>query len=157
MSSAVVTFQQPGSNKLALCVPVLNCGLTLAEIITKDVPSGCPYQIVDLSLLPTDATFFDAFIYVDNPLMPVDVDQQIVNNIWKDVWRETREPILQRLDVEWMRALEASNTALCQDITDKKQILRDVTDTPLPTKLDGQNLDEYLQSVKNVWPECLNW
>ncbi len=48
-----------------VCVltPVLECGLTIEEIAAKDVPAGKPYKIVDVSDIPTDRTFRDAWEY----------------------------------------------------------------------------------------------
>ena len=37
--------------------------LTLEEVIAKDVPQGKPYKIVDVSDIPTDRTFRDAWEY----------------------------------------------------------------------------------------------
>ena len=31
-----------------------NCGMTVEQIAAKDVPTGSPYKIVDVSEIPTD-------------------------------------------------------------------------------------------------------
>jgi hypothetical protein len=33
-----------------------DCGLTIEQIAAKDVPTGSPYKIVDVSDVPTDRT-----------------------------------------------------------------------------------------------------
>ena len=33
-----------------------DCGLTIEDIAAKDVPTGIPYKIVDVSEIPTDRT-----------------------------------------------------------------------------------------------------
>ena len=50
---------------VCILIPVPNCGLTLEEIIAKDVPAGKPYQIIDVSELPSDRTFRSAWEYVE--------------------------------------------------------------------------------------------
>jgi hypothetical protein len=47
---------------VSVLVPAPNCGLTLEQIIAKDVP-GDKYQIVDKSEIPTDRTFRNAWEY----------------------------------------------------------------------------------------------
>ena len=36
---------------------------TIEELVAKDVPQGKPYKIVDVSDIPTDRTFRDAWEY----------------------------------------------------------------------------------------------
>ena len=50
-----------------VCVltPVPNCGLTLEEIIAKDVPAGKPHKIINASEVPSDRTFRAAWEYVE--------------------------------------------------------------------------------------------
>jgi hypothetical protein len=36
---------------------------TIEELAAKDVPAGKPYQIVDVSEIPSDRTFRDAWTY----------------------------------------------------------------------------------------------
>jgi hypothetical protein len=46
---------------VAIIVPSPDCGLTVEQIAEKDAPSGVPYRIVDVSEIPTDRTFRDAW------------------------------------------------------------------------------------------------
>ena len=48
---------------VAIIIPALDCGLTIEEIATKDVPQGKPYKIVDVADIPTDRTFRNAWEY----------------------------------------------------------------------------------------------
>jgi hypothetical protein len=47
---------------ISIIVPA-ECGLTIEEIATKDVPTGKAYNIVDVSEIPTDRTFRDAWTW----------------------------------------------------------------------------------------------
>ena len=51
----------PTDDGVAIIVPAAECGLTIEEIATKDVPAGKPYKIVDESDIPSDRTFRDAW------------------------------------------------------------------------------------------------
>ena len=48
---------------VAIIVPAAECGLTIEQIAAKDVPAGKPYKIVDVSEIPEDRTFRDAWEY----------------------------------------------------------------------------------------------
>ena len=48
---------------VAIIIPAVECGLTIEQIAAKDVPEGKPYKIVDVSDIPTDRTFRDAWEY----------------------------------------------------------------------------------------------
>ena len=54
----IVYIEENGS--IGIIVPA-DCGLTIEEIATKDVPTGLTYHIVDKSEIPTDRTFRDAW------------------------------------------------------------------------------------------------
>ena len=47
---------------VAVIVPA-ECGLTIEEIATKDVPSGKEYHIVNVSDIPSDRTFRNAWTW----------------------------------------------------------------------------------------------
>ena len=48
---------------VSILIPAPDCGLSIEEIALKDVPEGKPYQIVDVSDIPTDRTFRNAWEY----------------------------------------------------------------------------------------------
>lgn len=48
---------------VVVIVPAAECGLTIEEIATKDVPAGKPYKIVDVADIPSDRTFRNAWEY----------------------------------------------------------------------------------------------
>ena len=48
---------------VAVIVPA-ECGLTIEEIAAKDVPAGKPFEIVDVSEIPSDRTFRGAWSWV---------------------------------------------------------------------------------------------
>lgn len=48
---------------VVVLIPAPDCGLTIEEIAAKDVPQGKPYKIVDVSEIPSDRTFRNAWEY----------------------------------------------------------------------------------------------
>lgn len=50
---------------VAIIIPAPECGLTIEEIAAKDVPGGKPYKIIDVSEVPTDRTFRNAWEYAE--------------------------------------------------------------------------------------------
>ena len=51
-------------NKLAVIIPA-NSGLSIEDIAKKDVPNGKDYKIIDVSDLPLDRTYRDAWVLND--------------------------------------------------------------------------------------------
>ena len=49
---------------VSIIIPAPECGLNIEQIAAKDVPAGKPYQIVDVSDIPNDRTFRNAWEYV---------------------------------------------------------------------------------------------
>jgi len=60
MNSRIIYKTDEGG--VAVIIPA-DCGLTIEEIAAKDVPAGKPYQIVDVSEIPSDRTFRNAWEY----------------------------------------------------------------------------------------------
>ena len=69
--------------------------------------------------------------------------------IQKNRWRTARKPILEKLDTQFMRAVETGDTSKQQQIVTQKQSLRDVTTTDLSSVTNTEEL-------KNVWPDILS-
>lgn len=99
-------------------------------------------RIIQESELPEENLFFDAIEY-DN--LQVNIDK--AKKIRLEQYRKARVPLLEKLDIEFMRAVETKNDLLQQEIAQKKQALRDITLIDLPNTLEG---------IKNVWPDILN-
>jgi len=58
MNKRIVYKNDDGT--IAIIVPA-DCGLTIEEIAAKDVPAGKEYHIVDVSDIPSDRTFRNAW------------------------------------------------------------------------------------------------
>lgn len=48
---------------VSIIIPAPECGLSIEEIALKDVPEGKPYKIVDVSDIPSDRSFRNAWEY----------------------------------------------------------------------------------------------
>jgi len=60
MNSRIIYPTDDGG--VAVIVPA-DCGLTIEQIAAKDVPAGKPYEIVDVSDIPSDRTFRGAWTW----------------------------------------------------------------------------------------------
>lgn len=85
------------------------------------------FQIVDSSEIPTDRTYRNAW---KAAVGRVDHDMEKCREIHKDRLRALRAPKLLTLDVEYMKADEAGDSAKKAEIAGKKQALRDTTKHP---------------------------
>jgi len=63
MNSNKRILYQTEEGGVAVIIPTDNCGLTVEEIAVKDVPAGRPWKIVDVSEVPSDRTFRNAWEY----------------------------------------------------------------------------------------------
>ena len=73
--------------------------------------------------LPTDRTFRNAWVYGDSEV--VEVDMPKAQEIFKENLRRERKPLLEALDVEYMRAMERGEDTTA--IVAQKVALRDIT------------------------------
>lgn len=62
--------------------------------------------------------------------MPITINMQKAVEIKKDMVRAARQPLLDALDIEMMRAIESGDTAKQAEVSAKKQALRDATQDP---------------------------
>jgi hypothetical protein len=126
-------------NKLAVIIPTGD-----VEDCIKDVPAETPYAIVD-DLSHIDNDYFDGYSYDNGTAVP---NISTVQEIHLNKWREARKPLLDKLDISYIKALESSNTTALQSITQQKQALRDITKISLP--------NTSVEDIKSVWPDILN-
>lgn len=69
--------------------------------------------------------------------MSIIINIDKAKGIKRDQFRAARKPLLEALDVAFVRALEAGDVAAQASIAAQKQALRDVTKVELPDELDA--------------------
>lgn len=131
-------------------------GLTLEFVVQKDEIKKILRQRYINKKFKTITTNQLPALYFDYPFCFDILDWSVptfytknyflAKKIQKDKWRAARKPILEKLDVDYIKALEQADIKKQQEIINQKQVLRDITDTPL--------LDD-LEVIKNTWPEVL--
>lgn len=90
------------------------------------------YRVTTLDKLPSSRYFRDAWTdESDSDTVDVNLDKAI--EIKKNILRARRKPLLEALDIEYMKALETSQPL--DEIVQQKQELRDVTGIEFPTDL----------------------
>lgn len=122
-----IVFTNPDGS-VGVIIPAPNSGLSIDQIAAKDVPAGCPFQIVDVSAIPADREFRNAWKLDGAKKLTVDLAKAVA--IKQDKIRAERAPLLADLDVQFMRATETGDTAKQAEIAAKKQALRDATKNP---------------------------
>ena len=89
--------------------------------------------------VPTDRTFRGAWQFNG---AAVEIDMTAAREIHRDNLRAERKPLLEALDVAYMRALEDDTGTV--DITAEKQALRDVTADP---RIDAATTPDELKAL----------
>ena len=116
--------------------------ISIEEAIATGVPTGKPHAIIEADEI--DLEFVGLYDYKDGKAV-LDIDK--VKKVHLDKFRSARSPKLAKLDIEFMKAIEANDEAKKAEIIAAKQALRDVTLTPIPDDLAG---------IKATWPDILN-
>lgn len=105
-------------------------------IVNKDVPAGATnVRIIQDHEVPTDRSFRNAWKHD----FSLDMDKAV--EITKDRLREERQPLLEDLDVQFMRAQEQGLPTA--EIVAEKQRLRDITTIP-----NASMTPEQLKAIK---------
>lgn len=73
------------------------------------------------------------------------VNMDKAREIKKNMIREERAPLLEKLDVQFMRAMEMGDATLQTEIASKKQALRDATIDP---SIEAAQTPEELKQVR---------
>ena len=114
----------------------------IKDILKIAVPVEAKYKIV--SSIDIDNDFFNAYEFDQEVGAKLNISK--TKEIWLEHYRRARTPLLEKLDLEYMRADEAGNLELKKEIVSKKQALRDVTRIDLPNTIE---------EIKATWPEVL--
>ena len=118
MSQVIIFTNDNGG--ISTCIPTGE--ISIDAVLTKDVPAGRGARIVNLTDLPRDNDFYDAW-EMDATSVTVNFAKAV--ELTKKRLRAERTPLLAAQDVAFQRALEsgASTTAIVAE----KQRLRDIT------------------------------
>jgi hypothetical protein len=109
---------------VSIVVPAIeDMDLVLSQSVPKDVTN---VQIVEYEDLPTDRTFRNAWVQEDKS---ISVDMDKARDIHMDKIRWLRNQELQKLDPQFMKALEQNDTDRLKEIATLKQELRDIPQT----------------------------
>jgi len=84
-------------------------------------------------------------------MIKINVDK--AKEIQKDKMRVVRKPLLEKLDVDFVRALELGSDV--EEIKTQKQALRDVTNLVTEVEISGTTVDEVTSELKAIWDEDL--
>lgn len=102
------------------------------------------YKIVNISNLPSDRTFREAW-QIDDSTKLLNICPTKAKEIKKNQLRNLRKPKLTALDVEYIQADESNDLKKKKEIVAKKQELRDIT----------QNLPDDINELKSFMPNIL--
>ena len=124
MTQAIIFTNDNGG--VSTCIPTGE--ISIDAVMTKDVPAGRGARIVNLTDLPRDNDFYDAW-EMDATSVTVNFAKAV--EITKTRLRAERAPLLAAQDVAFQRALDsgADTTAIVAE----KQRLRDITNITATT------------------------
>ena len=84
-------------------------------------------------------------------MIKINIDK--AKEIQKNKLREARKPLLEKLDVDFVRALELGGDTA--SIATQKNALRDVTNIVTEAEISGTTVDEITTELKAIWTEEL--
>jgi hypothetical protein len=124
MTQAIIFTNDNGG--VSTCIPTGE--ISIDAVMTKDVPAGRGARIVNLTDLPRDNDFYDAW-EMDATSVTVNFAKAV--EITKARLRNERTPLLAAQDVAFQRALEEGKDTTA--IVAEKQRLRDITNITATT------------------------
>ena len=78
--------------------------------------------------------------------VPEEISLSFSKEVQKNRWRAKRKPLLQNLDIEFMKAIETDNKEEISRIAGIKNELRNVTELEMPETVD---------EIMKFWPDIL--
>ena len=128
--------------------------MTLIEGTPEDSIAKMPNQNDIISFrevleIPQDREFRDAWCDVSRDPV-VDIDMKKAKDLKLKELREKRQPKLEALDKDMLKALEDGDEVKKAEIKAAKQVLRDITNPLKNLRVDGINNDVLLQQIKDL-------
>jgi hypothetical protein len=124
MTQAIIFTNDNGG--VSTCIPTGE--ISIEAVLEKDVPAGRGARIVNLTDLPRDNDFYDAW-EMDATSVTVNFTKAV--ELTKKRLRAERTPLLAAQDVAFQRALEEGKDTTA--IVAEKQRLRDITNITATT------------------------
>lgn len=123
----------------------------LNYVISNDIPKlpngqSRKYFIIERSQLP-DRKYLKNSWKVNETTGGIYLDKTLSTNHKKQQFRTLRKPLLEKLDVDFMRALENGDTNLVNTIKQKKQELRDITTINMDNYDTAQKLHDFIPDI----------
>jgi hypothetical protein len=114
--------------------------ISIGEVIEKDIPNDATnIFIINVADLPSDRAYRDAWKH-DKGVISLNMERARV--ICMDKLRDERKPILESLDIDWMKAIGTKNETLADEIESKRQALRDMPITLSTNLADAKTQDD---------------
>lgn len=87
--------------------------------------------------------------------MAIGINVEKAKQIHKNAIRAVRNSLLEKKDVEYIRALEVGDTVKVAEIVTEKQALRNVPTIVDEVEISASSLLEIIAELKQVWNEEL--
>ncbi len=136
-----IVYQNPYSDNIEVLIP---CVDDLNEVL-KDIPRKPDGSVSEFKFIDKVPKIIETYDFVNNTLTR---NRSKLHNFKKNEWRHLRKNKLEKLDIEFMKAIETNDMVKQEEIKLKKQALRDVTD------IDVSNLTD--DELENFTPDILN-
>jgi hypothetical protein len=117
--------------------------ISVVDYCQKYLNGETHYLILSNGDAIPDSYFQEAWKF-ENFILSIDIEK--AKQIQLERFRNARDPILKKLDIQFMRAVENDDKDLQKSISAKKQELRDITLLKLSNDLN---------EIKNTWPDVL--
>lgn len=142
--SVVVYQNQDGTCSVIYPAP----GFSVESVVASSVPANTQYVVIDNADIPQNRKYRGAW-KANTETNQLEFDMTKAKEIHKTHLRKARKPILDDLDVEYIKADEQGNTALKMEIANTKNILRNITIN------SSINTAQTITQLMNVWPTIL--
>lgn len=102
---------------------------------------GESYELVDINKIPKDRSFRSAW---EKDSESIKINMEKARDVQRDVLRLERQPLLEALDIDFLKAVESGDQEAIEDIKKKKEELRNLTDNP---KIENAKTPEELKAI----------
>lgn len=128
MNDKVITYTNPSDGMVHIICPT-DEGLktkTVEQIAKRRVPEGLSYSVVSRDDIPDDRYFRNAWELVDKK---VAIARPKAEAVHMDKLRDRRKKLFDKLDKDFMRAVEEDDSTAKSAIVERKRKLRDMPTT----------------------------